>query len=110
MRIAPQIEFTSAERMELEKITRSTTSPVGSVIRARIILATADNPENRDIAKSIGISVNSVGKWRRRFARKRIAGLQDAERSCGSGSLISWMACRRPATIRFRGSRSRRPR
>ena len=80
MRIAPQIEFTSAERMELEKITRSTTASAGKVVRARIILATAGNPENRDIAESIGISVNSVGKWRSRFARKRIAGLQDAER------------------------------
>ncbi len=81
MRIAPQIEFTSAERLELEKITRSTTASAGKVVRARIILATAGNPENRDIAESMGISVNSVGKWRRRFARKRIAGLQDAERS-----------------------------
>ena len=81
MRVAPQIKFTSAERMELEKITRSTTAPAGNVVRVHIILATADYPENRDIAKSIGISVNSVGKWRRRFACKRIAGLQDAERS-----------------------------
>ena len=80
MRKALRIQLTTAEKMELEKITRSTTAATRNVIRARIVLTAADNLENGDIAKSVGTSVNSVGKWRRRFARHRMAGLRDAQR------------------------------
>ena len=80
MRIAPRFELTVGERRELEKIARSATAPARNVVRARIILAAAGNLENHEIAQSVGISTNSVGKWRRRFARERMAGLRDAQR------------------------------
>ena len=80
MRIAPTIELTASEKSELEKVTRSTTADAGSVVRARIILTAAGNLDNVEVAKSVGVSVNSVGKWRRRFSDQRIAGLRDMPR------------------------------
>ena len=43
--------------------------------------AAAEGTENKAIARSLGSDANTVGKWRRRFARHRVAGLYDEPRS-----------------------------
>ena len=45
--------------------------------RARIILACADGMSNAGAAQELGVAVKSVSKWRRRFAGRRLAGLDD---------------------------------
>jgi transposase len=45
--------------------------------RARIILACADGMPNAGAAQELGVAVKSVSKWRRRFADRRLAGLED---------------------------------
>src|SRR5580704_14695425 len=45
--------------------------------RARIILACADGMSNAGAAQALGVAVKSVSKWRRRFADRRLAGLDD---------------------------------
>ena len=64
------IELTAAERGELESLAR----------RARIVLAAADGLENKAIVERVGADANTVGKWRRRFAERRLDGLHDEPR------------------------------
>ncbi len=45
--------------------------------RARIILACAEGMSNAQAARELGVAVKSVSKWRRRFAGRRLAGLED---------------------------------
>jgi transposase len=45
--------------------------------RARIVLACADGMSNAGAAQELGVAVKSVSKWRRRFADRRLAGLED---------------------------------
>src|SRR6266700_6905413 len=45
--------------------------------RARIILACAEGMSNAGAAQALGVAVKSVSKWRRQFAGRRLAGLED---------------------------------
>lgn len=48
--------------------------------RARIILASASGAPNLAVAKTVGVTFQTVGKWRQRFLRARLDGLLDAPR------------------------------
>jgi transposase len=51
------------------------------VIRARIVLAAADGATNIEIAVEVGVHVDTVRKWRRRFVAAGLPGLNDLPRS-----------------------------
>jgi transposase len=74
------ITLAALERSELEGLAGRRRTAQGLARRARIVLAAADGLENRVIAAKVGADVNTVGKWRRRFACDRIAGLHDEPR------------------------------
>ena len=50
------------------------------VLRARIVLAAADSQPNALIAARLAVSLDTVRKWRGRFATGRLEGLQDLPR------------------------------
>ncbi len=50
-------------------------------MRAEIVLLAADGAPTVDIAERLGISANTVSKWRNRFAGHRLDGLEDAARA-----------------------------
>ena len=77
MRRAPCIELTAEEHTALQRTVRSSRSSVREVFRARIVLLAAEGTQNRDIAEQLGTGPDSVSKWRRRFAEKRMTGLVD---------------------------------
>jgi transposase len=81
MRTAPKIVLTENEQQVLATTAKSGTAPARDVLRARIVLAAADGMGNREIAAAVGTGRNCVGKWRRRFVDRRLAGLVDAPRS-----------------------------
>ncbi|MEV4000796.1 helix-turn-helix domain-containing protein [Actinomadura sp. NPDC049753] len=54
---------------------------VRAVLRARVVLAAADGLANGAIAREFEVSVNTVRKWRGRFAALGPDGWRDAERS-----------------------------
>jgi transposase len=60
---------------------RSVRSEYRDRLRARIVLAAAAGSTNVAIAAQVGVHVDTVRKWRRRFAAARLAGLKDAPRS-----------------------------
>jgi transposase len=77
---AVAIELTVAERAELEGLAGRRRTAQGLARRARIVLGAAEGMENKTIARSVGADENTVGKWRRRFAARRLAGLYDEPR------------------------------
>ncbi len=74
---AVAIDLTAAERRELEVLARRRKTAHGLARRARIVLAAADGLENKATVERVGADVNTVGKWRRRFAERRLDGLYD---------------------------------
>ncbi len=68
------------ERRTLERWVRRHTSSQALARRSRIVLLAADGLTNGDIAERVGVSANTVTKWRRRFAEHRVEGLVDAPR------------------------------
>jgi transposase len=73
-----QIALTGEEEAVLAARARSVRSPYRDRLRARIVLAAAAGSTNAAIAAQVGVHVDTVRKWRRRFAG---AGLADASRS-----------------------------
>jgi len=80
-RIAPSIELTGTQSEELQRVCRGSSSSRDQVLRARIILLAGKAWPNEDIAQELNTNKMTVCKWRRRFARWGMAGLQDAPRS-----------------------------
>jgi len=81
MRVACNITVTDEERKTLKRLSRGRSTQARLVMRAKIILMAADGAMNKDIACAVGTDVNTVARWRRRFADKGIAGIEkDAPR------------------------------
>src|SRR5665648_239721 len=80
-RPAPGLVIDDADRVELERLTRSSSVAAGLATRARIVLLAGQGVANARIAVQVGVSVPTVLKWRGRFASRGLAGLSDEPRS-----------------------------
>lgn len=80
-RTAPEIILDEVQREQLEALRRASSASQAEVLRARIILLAALNWPNEEIASELNTTEPTVCKWRRRFARHGLAGLQDRDRS-----------------------------
>lgn len=80
-RVAPVIELTEIQRAELERVVRATGSSRAQSLRARIILLASQGNPNQEIASTLEVPPQTVGKWRRRFCRQGMKGLDDSTRS-----------------------------
>ena len=74
------IELNDDEREALERWARRHTTGQALAMRCRIVLGAAEGMANVDIAKMLGCHIATVGKWRRRFAERRLDGLSDEPR------------------------------
>jgi transposase len=79
-RVAAAIDLSAAERRELEGLVRRRKTAQGLARRARIVILAAEGLENKKIASALGATEDTVGKWRRRFAERRLDGLYDEPR------------------------------
>ena len=75
------IVLSTGETSVLMARARSGRSQYRDRLRAQIVLAAAAGKANAAIAAQLGVHVDTVRKWRRRFAAARLAGLDDAPRS-----------------------------
>lgn len=76
------IILTDAQRHELRRLVRAGRTPQRLVARARIVLLAAEARSNEAIAKIVGHCVDTVRKWRHRWAANPgTASLGDAKRS-----------------------------
>jgi len=74
------IELIKAEREELATRARRYTSPYRDVIRAKIVLLAAQGVPNDVIASRLDTARQIVSKWRKRFYRARLPGLEEEPR------------------------------
>ena len=97
------VQLSSVDRAVLEERAGSRSASHALVVRARIVLLAADGVQNVDIASRVGVCVDVVSRWRKRFCQEGIAGLADRARSgrprrfgCGVVAGIKAMACEPP--------------
>ena len=76
MRVAPEIVLTDKERAELARLVRSKLTSVRLAQRARIVLLAAGRMQNKDIASQLDVGRVQVARWRERYARSRLAGIE----------------------------------
>jgi transposase len=76
MRLAPAIVLSEEERIMLSKLARSNTSSVRLARRARIILLAAAGKDNTQIAAELETGRVQVGRWRERYAKMGLAGVE----------------------------------
>ena len=74
------LELTDDERTTLEGWVRRRKTAQALSLRSRIILACADGRSNQSVAADLGVSRDTVAKWRSRFLRSRLEGLTDEPR------------------------------
>lgn len=75
------IALTDQEHGQLLQWARSPRTHRALALRARIVLACHNRRSNREVAQRLGVSVQTVGKWRARFGARGLAGLLDEPRS-----------------------------
>jgi len=81
MRLAPKINLTGAQHAQLEGFVRSRSLPLRLIERARIVLLAAGGAQDVEIAEALSITRQTAGRWRKRFLRLGIPGIQkDAPR------------------------------
>ena len=76
----PELILSDDER---DKLTTWASRPKSSqrlALRARIVLACADEPSNKAVAAHLKVCGATVGTWRARFIAKRLDGLVDDPR------------------------------
>jgi transposase len=78
---AVPVTLTASERKVLKKRVRGAKTCWRDRLRARTVLAAARGRGNERIAADLGICVNTVRKWRGRFAARGLKGLDDLPRS-----------------------------
>ena len=76
-RTATPISLTDEDRESLEQWTRSATTEQRFALRARIIMAAAEGQQTRTIARQLAVRNATVSKWRTRFVKHGLPGLQD---------------------------------
>ena len=84
---AVPVTLTAAERTTLTKRARGAKTAHRDRLRARIVLAAARGQDNARIAAHLRITVDTVRKWRGRFAARGLAGLADRVQAAG-GRLV----------------------
>jgi transposase len=74
------ITLSPDERRVLEARARQYTLSYRDVVRAKIVLLAAEGLENKEIGQRLDTPRPVVSKWRKRFFRERLAGLEERPR------------------------------
>jgi transposase len=71
------LSLSDAERSELEVLVRRHSTPQQDALRGRMILAAAQGKNNSQIARDLGVSVDTVRSWRMRWIGLQAISLTD---------------------------------
>ena len=86
---AVPVVLSAGERTTLKKRVRGPKTPHRDRLRAQIVLAAARGRDNARIAADLGITVDTVRKWRGRFAGRGLAGWLTCPAAGGRGGSAS---------------------
>ena len=81
MPAAVPVTLTAAGRKTLKQRVRGAKTCWRDRLRAQIVLAAARGRDNARIAADLGVTADTVRKWRGRFAERGLPGLEDLPRS-----------------------------
>jgi transposase len=76
----PEVLLSEEERDALQRWARRPNSSQKLALRCRIVLACAEGGSNTAIGSRLGVSRDTVAKWRTRFVAERLDGLHDEPR------------------------------
>ena len=76
----PEMVLSDDERRTLTAWANRPKSTQRLALRARIVLACAEEPSNKAVARQLGVCRTTVGAWRSRFVARRLDGLTDEPR------------------------------
>lgn len=76
----PELVLSDDERQTLTRWANRPKSTQRLALRARIVLACADESSNKAVAAHLGVCGATVGTWRNRFVVRRLEGLADEPR------------------------------
>jgi len=74
------IALSGEESAQLRQWARRRRGTPALALRARIVLRCATGRSNREVARLLGVTTQTVGKWRARFLAQRTRGLLDEPR------------------------------
>ena len=74
-----RIELSPSAREGLELIVRRHSSPQQQVLRAKIVFSASEGKNNGQIARELGISIDTARLWRRRWLELEPISLADLE-------------------------------
>jgi len=81
MRVAPPVVIDSSQEVTLEQWAKSRSLPVRQVERAKVVLLAAEGKTDLEIAAALRIGNHKVARWRKRFLKLGLAGIEkDASR------------------------------
>lgn len=81
MRVAPQVVLTEDQKHTLQQWARGRSLPARQGERARVVLLASAGKQDLEIAAEVGISNQKAARWRKRFLKLGLAGLEkDAPR------------------------------
>src|SRR5205809_6196264 len=72
---APLLELRAEDRAELERMARSESLPVRTVVAARGLVMLAEGAANIEVARRLAVSPDRVRRWRERYLRQGAPGL-----------------------------------
>lgn len=79
----PRLILSPTERQTLEGWTRRRTTAQALALRSQLVLLCATGRSNTDVARTLRVTKQTVGKWRSRFVERRLGGLLDEPRPGG---------------------------
>lgn len=98
-----RIKLTTEEKQTLTMWSKAGTTQQRLAQRARVILASAQGLDLREVVRQSGLSRQNCSKWRARFEAERLPGLQDRARSGRSMTIspelrlkVTALACTKP--------------
>ena len=80
-RSAATIELSEEEESELRAVLRTPSASQQQAMRARIVLRAAQGATNTADRWEVGVSLPTVGLWRRKFSERGLEGLETAPRT-----------------------------
>jgi transposase len=75
------IHVADEDRQHLEALVRAATTPQRDVVRAHVVLMSGDGKTVDEIVDGLGLVRSTVYRWRTRYERMGLDGLQDRQRS-----------------------------